>query len=43
MQDTIRTLVAVADEIDPSVIDAALADPAITILDTSDSLNEDWQ
>jgi len=43
MQDTIRTLVAVADEIDPSVIDAALADPGITILDTSDSLNEDWQ
>ena len=43
MHDSIRTLVAVADEIDPSVIDAALADPGITILDTSDSLNEDWQ
>ena len=43
MDDTIRTLVAVADEIDPAVIDAALADPGITILDTSDSLNEDWQ
>jgi pilus assembly protein CpaE len=43
MQDTIRTLVAVADEIDPAVIDAALADPGITVLDTSDSLNADWQ
>jgi pilus assembly protein CpaE len=43
MQDTIRTLVAVADDIDPAVIESALADPGITILDTSDSLNEDWQ
>lgn len=43
MQDAIRTLVAVADEIDPAIIDAALADPGITVLDTSDSLNADWQ
>jgi pilus assembly protein CpaE len=43
MQDIIRTLVAVADEIDPGLINEALSDPGITVLDTSDSLNEDWQ
>jgi pilus assembly protein CpaE len=43
MNDTIRALVAIADEIDPAIVDSVTSDPGLTIVGVSRTLNEDWQ
>jgi pilus assembly protein CpaE len=43
MNDTIRALVAIADEIDAAIVDAVTSDPGLTIVGVSRTLNEDWQ
>src|SRR6185437_13931307 len=43
MTDTIRALVAIADEIDPTLVESAISDPSLTVVGVSKTLNEDWQ